>query len=158
MAFRRRRAQPTSEAPPEIGPLSITDSQWRGQQLEAARQLGERYCDASEMPPSLTSLDRVVTAWFDDRAEDRADVNDLVSAVGIAFGHHLASTTGLAWVLATDAQGTDIALHHTGDDALVFPTRLVAEHIVANDRGFLVPLGEGQVASIEGGGKVDPKP
>jgi hypothetical protein len=137
MAFRRRA--PKEPTPPVIEPLSISESQWRGQQLEAARRLAERYCETSEMPPSPASLDAVVTAWFDDRAADRADVNDLVNAVGIAFGHHLVSATDLSWVLATDEQGSEIALHRAEGDVLIYPTNLVAKRIVDDARDFLVP-------------------
>ena len=137
MAFRRRA--PKEPAPPELRPLSIAESQWRGQQLEAARKLVERYCDTSEMPPSIASLDAAVAAWFADHADDRPDVNDLVSAVGIAFGHHVAKATGLTWVMATDEAGTEIALHGDPGDVLVHPTNLVAKRVVANERGFLQP-------------------
>jgi hypothetical protein len=140
VAFRRKRSQPPVPEAPEIAPLSISDSQWRGQQLEAARRLGERYCATSEMPPSLASLDQVVAAWFDDHEPDRPDVNDVVNAVGIALGHHLAASTDLTWVLATDAHGTELALQRSGGGALVFPTRLTAERVVANERDFLGPL------------------
>jgi hypothetical protein len=140
VAFRRKRSQPAVPEAPELSPLSISDSQWRGQQLEAARRLGERYCATSEMPPSLASLDQVIAAWFDDRAADRPDVNDLVNAAGIALGHHVAASTGLTWVLATKSQGSEIALHRADGDVLIYPTNLVAERIVANDRDFLVPL------------------
>lgn len=146
MAFRRRA--PKEPAPPEIEALSISESQWRGQQLEAARRLVERYCDTSELPPSLASLDATVTAWFDDPEDDRADVNDLVNAVGIAFGHHVASATSLSWVLATDERGSEIALHQAAGDVLVYPTNLVAKRIVDDQRAFLQPLHNQLVAEI----------
>lgn len=138
MPFRRKKAGPP--APPTIEPLGISESQWRGQQLEAARQLVERYCGTSEMPPSLASLDEVVARWFDDHEPDRPEATDLVNAVGIAFGHHVAAASGLTWVLATDAKGTEIALHRAAGEVLVYPTNLVAEQVVANERSFLVPL------------------
>ncbi|HWJ98037.1 MAG TPA: DUF3806 domain-containing protein [Acidimicrobiales bacterium] len=147
MAFRRRR--PKEPAPPQIEPLSISASQWRGQQVEAARRLVERYCEASEMPPSLASLDAAVSGWFDDRAEDRADVNDLVNAVGVTFGHHLAAATGLTWVLATDEHGAELALHRAAGDVLVHPANLVAERIVNGDRGFIQPLHAELAAGIQ---------
>lgn len=138
MAFRRRA--PKEPTPPEIEPLSISESQWRGQQVEAARQLVERYCGTSEMPPSLASLDAAVAAWFDDEADDRPDVNDLVNAVAVAFGHHLAKAADLSWVLATDERGSEIALHRTAGDVLIYPTNLVAKRIVDDERGFIQPL------------------
>ncbi|MGN6695968.1 MAG: DUF3806 domain-containing protein [Aquihabitans sp.] len=146
MAFRRRA--PKEPTPPELSPLSISESQWRGQQLEAARRLAERYCDTSEMPPSLASLDVTIAAWFDDRSPDRADVNDLVNAVGIAFGHHVAPATGLTWVLATDENGSEIALHRAEGDVLVYPTNLVAKRIVNDERSFLQPMHDELVARI----------
>lgn len=116
------------------------ESQWRGQQLEAARRLGERYGGASEMPPSLVSLDAIVDGWLDDEADDRADINDLANAVGIALGHHLAKATGLSWVLATDEHGSEIALHREEGSVLVHPTNLVAKRLVDGQRAFVQRL------------------
>ena len=138
MAFRRRA--PKEPAPPELTPLTIAESQWRGQQLEAARRLVERYVGTSEMPPSLASLDATVVAWFADEAADRSDVNDLVNAVGVAFGHHLVKAVpGLTWVMATDEAGTELAVHRDAGNVLVHPCNLVAKRIVEGETGFLDP-------------------
>ncbi|MCU1370750.1 MAG: hypothetical protein JWO77_1944 [Ilumatobacteraceae bacterium] len=146
MAFRRRA--PREAAPPELSPLSIAESQWRGQQLEAARRLVERYCDTSQMPPSLASLDDAVEAWFADHADDRPDVNDLVNAVGVGLGHHLVSATGLTWVMATDDAGTELAIHGEPGDVLVHPCNLVAKRIVTGETGFVGPVHDELVARI----------
>lgn len=147
MLFRRRA--PKEHPPPDLTPLTIAESQWRGQQLEAARQLGERYGGASEMPPSLATLDAVVVAWFADHAEDRPDVNDLVNAVGVALGHHLVKATGLAWVMATDEAGTEIAVHGDPNDVLVYPTNLIAKRIVTGETGFVEPAFDELVARVQ---------
>src|SRR4051812_33162178 len=105
MAFRRRTTK--GHEPPAIAPLSISESRWRGQQLEAARGLVERYCGESAMPPTLVSLDAVIDAWSAD-GDARPEMNDLVNAIGVAFGHHLARATGLRWVMATDEAGTEL--------------------------------------------------
>jgi hypothetical protein len=148
MAFRRRA--PKEAAPPELSPLSIAESQWRGQQLEAARRLVERYCETSAMPPSLASLDAAVVAWFADHETDRPDVNDLVNAVGVAFGHHLVKATGLTWVMATDDAGTELAIHGDPGDVLVYPTNLVAKRIVTGETGFVEPTYTELVERIRG--------
>lgn len=139
MAF-RRRAPKAPPAPPELSSLTISESQWRGQQLEAARLLVERYCGEAAIPPTLASLDAAVAGWFDDQAADRPDVNDLVNAVGVAFGHHLVKATGLTWVMATDEAGTELAVHGDPGDILVYPCNLVAKRIVDDERGFVEPV------------------
>ena len=118
----------------------MAESQWRGQQLESARRLVERYCDTSEMPPSLASLDRAIDGWFDDEADDRPDANDLVNAVGVALGHHLVKATDLIWVMSTDEAGTELAIHGGPGDVLVHPCKLVAKRIVDDERGFVVHI------------------
>lgn len=144
MAFRRRA--PKEPSPPELTALTISESQWRGQQLEAARRLVERYCGTSEMPPSLPSLDEAVSGWFEDHDSDRPDANDVVSAIGVALGHHLVRATALIWVMATDDVGTEIAVHDPETGRLVRPSNLVADHLVANDRGFVTAISTELVA------------
>ena len=146
MAFRRRA--PKDAVPPELTPLTIAESQWRGQQLEAARQLVERYCGTSELPPTLASLDAAVDGWTDDATDDRPEANDLVNAVGVAFGHHLAKAAGLTWVMATDEAGTELALRREAGDVLVYPCNLVAKRIVDAERGFVQPVYDELVTRI----------
>ena len=145
MAFRRRAPKPTTS--PELIPLSLSDSQWRGTQLEGARRLVERYCGDAAMPPTLASLDVAIDGWFNDD-DERIEVNALVNAVGVALGHHLAAALGLAWVIAADEDGSDLVLHQAGSDVLVSPCKLVAQRIVAGDRTFVAATFDGLVAEL----------
>ena len=146
MPFRRRRA-PEPPRPPELAPLSLEDAQWRSSQLEIARSLGERYLDRSELPPSLSSLDAVIDAWFADD-DARVEVNTLVNGVGITLGHHLVKAVDLTWVIATDEAGSDLALHRPVGDVLIYPCRLVAERVVADERDFVEVMFDDLVTSI----------
>ena len=155
MAFRRRR-EPSPA--PKLDALTAAETEWRDNQLEVARLLGERYVGETPGVPDLAALDQIVAGWLDDD-DSRVDVNTLVNGVGIAMGHHIAAATGLSWVIATDEYGSDLALHgrpqrsghagrpqrsgHAGrqpGDLLIYPANAAAKRITAEERGFVTPL------------------
>jgi Domain of unknown function (DUF3806) len=146
MAFRRRR-EPSGPRIEELTPGEVT---WLDDQLEVARLLAERYGQSfAGQPPSALALDGIVSGWLDDDDESRVDINVVVNGVGIALGHHLASAAGLAWVIATDENGTDLALHGQPGDIVVYPANLTAKRLVKGERGFVEPLLREMTRSIE---------
>jgi hypothetical protein len=72
-----------------------------------------------------------------------------VNAIGVAFGQHLAGRAELEWVIATDDQGSDLALHGQPGDILVYPANAVAKRVVDGEHAFIRPLLEALVDSIE---------
>ena len=135
----RRRRAPSEVTPPTIRDLTIDESQWRGQQLELARSLVERYAGSSELPPTPASLDVAVDGWLDDRSDDRVAIDDLVSAIGVALGHHLVARLRRSWAVAVDEASTELVVRGGAHDVPVYPCRLVAERIVAGERRFVEP-------------------
>lgn len=75
-------------------------------------------------------------------------MNALVNAVGIAFGEHLARAGNLDWVIATDAKGSDLALHSQYGDTLVYPANAIAKRVVEGEMGFVRSLHDGLLRGI----------
>lgn len=72
------------------------------------------------------AFDAEAARWFATAAAERGDPNVLVNAFGLAVGEHLRRTCDLRWVVATDDDGTEIALHREPFDVRVHPTAMVA--------------------------------
>lgn len=68
------------------------------------------------------------------------DPNPLINRIGSGLGEQLVRRAGLRWVVASDAQGTEIAVHGQPGDILLYPTNIVAKRWVANEYGFLPAL------------------
>src|SRR5256885_11936526 len=133
--FRRRDKSSHGPKGPKVEPLSQAELAWRDNQLAVAALIAERYTEANETPPSLDRLDACVTGWLADD-DSRVDVNRLVNAVGVAFGVHLANHAALDWVIATDEQGSDLALHGEPGNIILFPANAVAKRITAGEVDF----------------------
>jgi len=142
----RRRSQPSPPSPlgPKIEPLTAAEEEWRDNQLEIAGLLAARFGGASD----VHGLDRVVAGWFEDD-ESRVDINTLVNAVGIAMGQHVAEATGLAWAIATDEHGSDLALHGQPGDILIYPANAAAKRVTAGERRFVAELVSQFVSGVQ---------
>jgi hypothetical protein len=129
--------------------LQQGEIEWLDTQIRIAGLLVQRYCDTTpDGVPSPELLDQLVVRWLDDD-ESRVDINTVVNAVGISFGSHLAAAGGLDWVIATDASGSDLALHGQPGDIIVYPANTVAKRLVAQEHGFVNILLREMTNSIE---------
>jgi hypothetical protein len=132
----------------QIGPLREGEVAWRDKQLEGARLLAERYTGDTETLPTIDRLEAVVVGWLDDDSS-RVDINMVVNTVGIAVGQHIADIAQLSWVIATDEQGSDLALHGQPGDILVYPANATAKRLTNGERYFLASMISQLVAGIE---------
>jgi hypothetical protein len=114
-----------------------------------ARGIVQHYLGVVGSLPPLAVLDDLVEHWRLRPGGDRIDVNDLVNAVGISFGQHLANRLHLDWVIATDESGTDLALHGEPGHLVIFPANAVAKRVVAGEARFVEPLYTAIVTDIE---------
>jgi hypothetical protein len=123
------------------------ERRWLTAQLVRAQHLAGQHGDAAHAAsPSLAALDR---AWVAGSAELRVsggDPNPLIQAIGIALGQRLVDRLGLAWVVATDGFGTELAVHGEPGDVLVYPLNLVAKRW---ERGTEEPFLEALYESME---------
>ena len=147
MMIFRRRERPSASLP-RIDQLSGSEIQWRDNQCEIARVLAERYVGETSGLPEIAALDDVIDGWFDDD-ESRVDMNTLINGVGIAMGQHVASAANLTWVIATDDDGSDLALHGQPGDILIFPANATARRVSAGERRFVSALADQLVGGVQ---------
>lgn len=83
--------------------------EWLADNLAIGKKIVAAYADGSQL--DLDSLDRAVVEWASRKESDRIAANDVVNALGIAFGHILAGGLGLKWAVVSGENGVDIALH-----------------------------------------------
>jgi hypothetical protein len=122
---------------------SLTDGEraWIAQQLEGARLFVAAMSPADTGKPfTLEALDRAFAAWLPQAGNDTNQINGTINVVGIQFGQFLVDGIGFEWTIATDAQGTDLAvLALPGQgDVLVYPANFVAKRWERRESNFLV--------------------
>ena len=145
----------------KVIPLSETDHQeitkpnaaeldWIAQNLASARELAKEFGTQGEnenLAPNI--LDEAFVGWLEQWDSTKEDPNPAINAFGIAFGQSLVDTLGLHWAVVTDSQGTEIAVHGSPGDILIFPPNLVAKRFAKRQTGFMAPLFESIAADVE---------
>jgi hypothetical protein len=147
MAFGRETSRGRQKAP-SLSSLSELEREFIDSQLRAARTVATSYLGNADSPPSLSELNLTVGEWYDDDPGQRVEINDLVNALGITFGRHLATDLNLEWVIATDQGGSDLALHGQPGDVLIYPANVVAKRIVNGESEFFETLAEEFVRDV----------
>jgi hypothetical protein len=132
---------------PRVEPLAPTEEAWRDNQVALAAALVAGYLGVEVEQPTLGQLDDVLESWRND-ATPPLDANDITLAIGCALGRLLEQSAGLDWVIATDEQGSDLALHGKVGDILIYPTGSVAKRIVAGDVRFVEWLHDSLVSHV----------
>ncbi|MBE7464957.1 MAG: DUF3806 domain-containing protein [Planctomycetes bacterium] len=125
---------------PTFSDLSEAERQWIAAQLEGARQFVAAVSpsDASG-PMTLEVLDRAWAAWLGREAGDQAEVNAIINFVGVQWGQFLVDRLGFAWTIASDRQGTDLAVRALPGqgDVLLYPANFVAKRWEKREANFL---------------------
>jgi hypothetical protein len=90
-------------------------------------------------PVTLAALDRAFASWVASEPTETDLINAVVNYVGIAFGQALVDGVGLKWVIATDEQGSELAVHGFPEhgDILVYPANFVAKRWGRHETNFL---------------------
>jgi hypothetical protein len=126
-----------------ISDLTAKGHTWVAEEIDAANKFVASFSPMdSGKPLTLPSLDRAFKAWIATEPSEVDSINEVINAVGIAFGNFLAEGAGLRWVIATDEGGSDLAvfgLPGTGD-VLVYPANLVAKRWERRETDFLVKV------------------
>jgi hypothetical protein len=127
----------------KIEPINKKEAAWIRQQLEAATKFVAQYSPADAgQPLTPAALDRAFAAWMASIATTSPDgnsVDPVINCVGIAFGQALVDELAFKWMIVTDEQGTDLAVHALPGrgDVLVFPTNFVAKRWERRETNFL---------------------
>lgn len=135
--------------PPKIQQLTAAEKAWIAEQLRRAEDFVRRYADAGQV--TIETLEMAWQPWISSGETDTDAINGVINAVGIAFGNALAAVTPLEWVIATDAEGSDLALfaYPGKGDLLIFPANLVAKRWEKKESKFLSSMYSAIVAQVE---------
>jgi hypothetical protein len=124
---------------PSFEPLTESEQQWIRDQVDRAREFAHEFdSQAPDGQPSLESLDVAFAAYLASDCEP-SRANDVVLAVGAAFGARLVEDLGFRWVIATDDYGTDLAvLARPGrGNVTIYPSDFVAKRYERREAPFL---------------------
>jgi hypothetical protein len=124
----------------KIDMLNESETAWVKTQLENASKFVEGFSPQdSEQPLTLSALDRAFAAWVASEPVDTDLINAVINYVGIAFGQALVGGIGLKWVIATDEQGSELAVYGFPGhgDVLVYPANFVAKRWERRETNFL---------------------
>lgn len=124
----------------KVSPLTDKERAWVALQIEGASKFVDAFSptDAGQ-PLTLAALDRAFAAWLGTETADNQLVNGVIHCVGVAFGQFLADGVGLAWVIASDENGSDLAVYGLPGkgDVLVYPANFVAKRWERRETNFL---------------------
>jgi hypothetical protein len=123
----------------KIDLINDKEEAWIKAQLDSASKFVEGFSpNDSGQPLTLAALDRAFTAWVASGPSDTNLVNAIINYTGIAFGQALVDGIGLRWVIATDEQGSDLAVHGLPEagDVLVYPANFVAKRWERRETAF----------------------
>ena len=124
----------------EISELTEKEKEWLSLQLQVASAFVERFSprDAGH-PVSLAALDRAFAAWMATEPTETDDINGTINGVGMAFGQTLVDGLGMQWIIATDDQGSEMAVYGLpgSADVLVYPANFVAKRWERREANFL---------------------
>jgi len=123
-----------------IDPLNENEAAWIKTQLENASKFIEGFSrQDAEKPLTLAALDRAFDAWMASEPTETNLINAVINYVGIAFGQALVDGIGLKWVIASDDQGSELAVYGFPGrgDVLVYPANFVAKRWERRETTFL---------------------
>ena len=126
-----------------IEDLNDAEREWLASCIDGARQLVAAYSPAdASRPLDAGILDRAYSAWLATGDSDTDRINQVINAVGFAFGELLVEAARFRWVVATDQYGCEMALLALPGrgDVLVYPSNMVAKRWQSRETGFLAPL------------------
>jgi hypothetical protein len=96
----------------EISELTEKEKEWLALQLHVASAFVKTFSprDAGH-PVSLAALDRAFAAWMATQPTESDVINGTINRVGVAFGQTLVEGLGMQWIIATDDQGSEMAVY-----------------------------------------------
>lgn len=98
--------------------------------------------DVDDLESVGAGFDRALTHWLSARDGDH---DEIVERYAVAVGEHLHRHTDLAWEVATDVFGTDLAV--VAGDFVVVPANLVAVRWMRRETGW-VPKVVGHLVTL----------
>jgi hypothetical protein len=133
-----------------VSPLTDTETGWIAAQLRAAEQCLADY-GSDRTAAGLDGYDHAWASWLDRQRVDPANPEPVINAVAIVFGQTLVdSASELNWVLATDPEGTTIAVHGQpgSADLLIYPSDVIFRRYETGTTFFLRAAHDEIVAEV----------
>jgi len=121
-------------------PLNENEAAWVKVQLENAAKFVEAFSlEDVDQPPTMAALDRAFAAWIASEPAEMDLINAVINYVGIAFGQALVDGLELSWVVATDEEGSELAVYGFPGrgDILVYPANFDAKRWERRETNFL---------------------
>ena len=134
---------------PKVHQITAVENAWIGEQFRRAQDFVKRYAKANEV--TIETLDQAWQQWIATNENDVDRVNEIINAVGIAFGMALAGATPLKWVIASDEQSSELALFAFPGkgDLLIFPANLVAKRWEKREAVFIPAVYNAIIAQVQ---------
>jgi len=132
-----------------IEPLNEDEIAWVAQNLKLAKTIVGTHIPGAQATLEPRSLDNAFLGWSEKDQGETVDANTLVNALGIAFGQYLVDRLGMRWVVVSDEAGTDLAVHGSPGDILIFPTSAVAKRVASGEGPFFEELSRRMSADVE---------
>jgi hypothetical protein len=135
----------------KVTQLTGAEQDWLKAQLAAAAQFVEDY-GSHRTAAGLESLDHAWASWLDRQTVDPSDPKPVLNAVGVALGQAIIEAlAGFDWVIAEDADGTDLAIYGLPgtSDVLIYPADLVAQRYETREQWFLQDIRNQVVAQVK---------
>ena len=143
--FRSSKPAKGSGNGPQIGDLTDAERAWLAEHLATMASAG---ADVADIDSIGAVFDAQLRTWAAQPEGRRADPNQMINAIGIAFGAHIGQRTGLQWVLATDQYGSELALHGQPGNLVMYPTNMIAKRWVGLEYGCMRPLADATVQAV----------
>jgi hypothetical protein len=131
---------------PVLEPLTTAEVDWVRSNIAGLVEQEVRLGDIDDLG---RHYDEMLTAWLRLDEHQRPDPNAIITQIGLAFGQYVADRARLDWTVATDAQGTEIALRRPSGNVLFYPTNLVAQRWGAHERAILPALARDMIATVD---------
>lgn len=137
-----RGDQPADQLPLKPESRRI-DEEERARIDELLAVLAAEGVDVDDLASIGAGYDRALTTWASKGGGD--DPGEIVDRFAAAVGEHLHRHTDLAWEVATDVFGTDLAV--VAGDFVVVPANLVAVRWMRRETGW-VPQVVGHIVEL----------
>jgi Domain of unknown function (DUF3806) len=124
----------------KLDKLTPKEEAWIASQLESAAKLVEIFHpDQAGQPITLAALDSAFAGFVAGNSDDIDAINGVINVVGTSFGQFLVDNVGLKWVIATDDEGSDLAVYGLPNKGavLVYPANFVAKRWERRETNFL---------------------
>jgi Domain of unknown function (DUF3806) len=139
-------ADQVDQVDPVLEPLTTAEVDWVRSSIA---ELGEQDVRFGDIDDLGRHYDEMLNAWIRLDESHRPDPNAIINQIGLAFGQYVADQAKLDWTVATDAHGTEIALHRQRGNMLIYPTDLVSKRWAAHERNVIPALARDLIATVE---------